>query len=104
MAILPSRALCIISEYSRPITRPDWRQSKPIITTFQLYQYVLENQTKLSPLLYKLFMNIYQTWWFCLYASIRNYGIDDIYQKYDISHEDLMKIDGVQYALNIYLK
>jgi hypothetical protein len=35
--VLPSRALQIISEYSKPMTRPDWRQSKPIITTYYLY-------------------------------------------------------------------
>jgi len=38
---LPSRALLLISEYSKPITRPDWRDSKPIITKYQLYLYVI---------------------------------------------------------------
>ena len=103
--MLPSIALRLISEYSKPGTRPDWRQSKPIITTFKLYKHVLENQTKLSPLLYKLYMHIYQTWWFKIYAFIRSFGIEeDIYQRYDINHENLMKIDGVQEALDKYLK
>jgi hypothetical protein len=103
MAVLPERALSIINEYSRSLTRPDWRQSKPIITTFQLYKHILENQTKLAPLLYKLFLNIYQTQWFTIYALVRSHGTKDIYQQYDISHEALMKIDGVQYALDNYL-
>ena len=34
---LPCRALLLIREYSRPLTRPDWRQSKPIISTYHLY-------------------------------------------------------------------
>ena len=34
---LPCRALYLIREYSKPLTRPDWRHSKPIITTFRLY-------------------------------------------------------------------
>ena len=34
---LPCRALQIIREYAKPRTRPDWRQSKPIITTYHLY-------------------------------------------------------------------
>jgi hypothetical protein len=38
---LPSRALYLIREYSKPITRPDWRDSKPIITKYQLYLYVI---------------------------------------------------------------
>jgi len=35
---LPCRALDLIREYSRPMTRPDWRDSKPIITPHQLVQ------------------------------------------------------------------
>ncbi len=34
---LPSRALILIHEYSQPMTRPNWRKSKPIITTYHLY-------------------------------------------------------------------
>jgi hypothetical protein len=34
---LPFRALLLIREYSQPITRPNWRKSKPIITTYHLY-------------------------------------------------------------------
>ena len=38
---LPSRVLLLISEYSKPMTRPDWRKSKPIITKYQLYLYAM---------------------------------------------------------------
>jgi hypothetical protein len=34
---LPNRALLIIREYSKPRTRFNWRQSKPIITCYRLY-------------------------------------------------------------------
>ena len=34
---LPIRAVHLISEYSKPLTRPDWRKSLPIVTTFRLY-------------------------------------------------------------------
>ena len=38
---LPSRTLLLISEYSKPMTRPDWRESKPIITKYQLCLYLV---------------------------------------------------------------
>ena len=38
---LPSHALVLIREYSKPITRPDWRDSKPLITRYQLYLYAM---------------------------------------------------------------
>jgi hypothetical protein len=100
--MLPSNAVCLIREYSKPVTRPDWRQSKPIVTTYQLYKIVVETQTKLSPLMYKLFMNIYQTWWFGLFACIRFHGLKFVFERYDISHKNLMQIDGVQDALDFY--
>ena len=38
--MLPCRALTLIHEYSRPLTRPDWKKSKPVITTYKLYLHV----------------------------------------------------------------
>ena len=101
---LPSRAICLIREYSRPVTRPDWRKSKPIITTFQLYQIVQNTPTFLKPLIYNLYMNISQSWWFDLYACIRFNGLNNVFQRYDMSLETLMKIDGIQDALTFYLR
>ena len=40
---LPNRALLLINEYSKPLTRPDWRKSKPLITTYLLYLYEITN-------------------------------------------------------------
>ena len=71
---LPSRALLLIREYSKPLTRPDWRQSKPIITTYRLYLIVIQNY---SDLYYNLLTNIWFTDWYILYTYIKNYGIDD---------------------------
>ena len=34
---LPSDVFALIRDYSLPITRPNWRQSKPILSTYQLY-------------------------------------------------------------------
>ena len=36
---LPNRALLLIRDYSRPMTRPNWRESTPIISVYKLYQH-----------------------------------------------------------------
>jgi len=67
---LPSRALLLIGEYSKPLTRSDWRESKPIITTYSLYQRVNyltnfnHNRPSKYSLEYKLLCNILQTDWY----------------------------------------
>ena len=37
--VLPLRALSLISEYSKPITRPEWRRSIPIISPYDLMEF-----------------------------------------------------------------
>ena len=45
---LPCRALCLIHEYSRPMTRPDWRKSKPIVETYSLFISVINEYSALN--------------------------------------------------------
>ena len=70
---LPCRALLLIHDYSRPMTRPDWRKSKPIISTYRLYlkvQYCYNSDLK--KLLYRTILhNIYNTDWYYVYYYIR---------------------------------
>ena len=94
---LPSRALLLINEYSKPLTRPDWRNSKPIVTTFYLYKMVQNTSTFLTPLIYGMYINLMQTQWYGLYVYVRFNGLN---RKFD---ESIMKIDGIQDALRFYL-
>jgi hypothetical protein len=71
---LPCRAVYLIREYSKPITRVDWRQSKPLTTTYQLYNNTLVRD---GLLMAYLLMNIIDTEWYYLsmrqkYNSIEN--------------------------------
>jgi hypothetical protein len=61
---LPSRALLLINEYSKPMTRPNWRKSKPLTTTYQLYNNTLIRD---GLLMAYLLMNIVDTDWYYLY-------------------------------------
>ena len=59
--VLPSRALSLISEYSKPMTRPDWRKSKPIVETYCLFVIVINDY---SPLGDYILSNICLTDWY----------------------------------------
>ena len=75
---LPSRALLLIHDYSLPITRSDWRESIPIITTRCLYSHVSYlnnyNCNHYSPpkyvLDYNLLCNILETDWYHRYKHV----------------------------------
>jgi hypothetical protein len=52
---LPYNVLRLIHEYSKPLTRTDWRKSKPIITSFYIYKMVQNTPIFLSPLIYEYY-------------------------------------------------
>ena len=62
--MLPLRALSLISEYSKPMTKPNWRKSRPLTTPYQLYNNTL---IRSGLLMYKLLMNIIETDWYNLH-------------------------------------
>ena len=93
---LPYHALRLISEYSKPMTRPDWRNSKPIITSFYIYKMVQTTPVFLTPLIYGLYMNIMKTEWYGLFIYVRKYGLNGM-------DDYLMKINGIDDALTFYV-
>ena len=76
---LPIRAINLISEYSKPLTRPDWRKSLPIVTTFRLY---LTISPPTSELEYIILKNIKHTEWYKMYYYIHQfkYFNEDFYR------------------------
>ena len=106
---LPCRALSLIREYSKPLTRPDWRKSKPIITIFKLYRklYIRRNEEGTSERLIKaidkLLTRIERTDWFWTYETIKNNGLDCYYllhlSKYGYEQNiNVRDIDGINFA------
>ena len=69
---LPPRAVRLINEYSKPLTRPNWRKSLPIVTTFRLY---LTISPPTSELEYIVLKNIKETEWYKMYYYIHQYGV-----------------------------
>lgn len=95
---LPNRVLLLINEYSRPMTKPDWRKSKPIITTFRLYlhvKYILFTPV-ISPTkrLHSMMLNnICDTEWYNVYVYIRYHGLKTYLREY--SDYNMLNADGI---------
>jgi hypothetical protein len=109
---LPCRALSLIREYSRPLTRPDWRKSKPIITTYKLLLEICSNKKenrRRMRLLKTILKNIKKTNWFWIYNHIKYFGLRDFYimyyEKYGVKYynrNNICKIDGIEFAIQYY--
>ena len=96
---LPSRALHLISEYSKPVTNPEWRYSRPIITTFRLYLTLFSRDTLLKKI---ILSNILHTNWFEMYLYIKHNGLDKYCCVFDKDYDDTYDIDGVYEAMIHY--
>jgi hypothetical protein len=102
---LPNRALLLINEYSKPITRPDWRKSKPIITTYCLYlivktfSYKKLDVSSLDRLYLCISCNITDTDWYDVYVSISFYGLNNYLERHD-TH--MTNADGIKDAIQYY--
>jgi len=103
---LPVRALHLVQEYSRPLTRPDWRKSKPIITTYKLYcEYRRREMVQGKRNIILLLDNIEHTDWFWIYNIIQLFGLERFYIKYFKKYgyeANLKNIDGVKQAIEKY--
>jgi hypothetical protein len=105
--MLPSRALLLIHEFSRPMTRPDWRKSRPIITTYRLYIRVqhLYNylfKSELKKLLYRTILhNIYQTDWYYAFYYIKYHGLSTYTRDY-LNTTRIINMEGIEEATYYY--
>ena len=92
--MLPSRALLLINEYSKPLTRPDWRQYKPILSVYDLYRVVYASWDE-DDLHYKIYRNIKNTYWYDIYWCIKIHGVYMCCSRYNITRGDITKL-GIQ--------
>lgn len=96
---LPSRAIKLIREYSRPISNPNWRQSKPIITTYKLYTHIikLKSDKKLHDI---ILYHITYTDWYRAFEYIKYYGLDKyINRVVREEYRNMLKADGIKEAI-----
>ena len=102
LCVLPLRVLNIIKEYSRPITRSNWRQSKPIILTYQLYLKCRVNNEYKFKLFCIIIDNIQRTNWYYMYMFIINKGIHRYCHFHNIRYSTIINLDGIKEAIYMY--
>jgi hypothetical protein len=95
--VLPNRALLLIHDYSRPMTHPDWRKSKPIISTYRLYTRVIVLKNLHTIILH----NIYQTDWYYAFYYIKYHGLSTYARDY-LNTTRVINMEGIEEAIYYY--
>uniref|UniRef100_A0A6C0JKJ1 Uncharacterized protein n=1 Tax=viral metagenome TaxID=1070528 RepID=A0A6C0JKJ1_9ZZZZ len=98
--VLPSNVLRLISEYSKPLTRPNWRTLRKM-TSYKLYNISMNVIRKKVNLVLIFQENIKDTLWYKLYGFTQCWGIEQTSRNYEISVYELLKIDGIAEAIEI---
>ena len=97
--VLPSRALLLIHDYSRPMTRGNWRKSIPIISTYRLYtrvQYLFNVRKNLHTI---ILHKIYQTDWYYAFCYIKYHGLSTYT---NLNTTMVINMEGIEEALYYY--
>jgi len=102
LCVLPLRVLNIIKEYSRPLTKSNWRQSKPIISTYQLYLTCRINNEYKFKLFCIIIDNIQRTDWYYVYIFIKNKGIHRYCYYHNVCDSTIVNLDGITEAVYLY--
>ena len=102
---LPPELVRIISEYSKPCTRPNWRKSKPIISTYKLYMLSRENIVNFRRHL-RLLKNITDTEWFYAYKTILEFGLEHYRNQYPVNQRKsihaILDMEGIPEAIILH--
>ena len=105
---LPSHALPT-HDYSLPMTSPDWRQSKPIISTYHLYHIIKKRKLNTyKPIYYMILNNIEDTDWYYTCNYIQKYGLNNYYDEYfrqycvNSNVHNVCAIEGVMDAIHTF--
>ena len=110
-SLLPLRALTLIREYSKPLTRPDWRQLKPLVSSYGIYLHTRPLIFPTVPIKIKFYhlckiimRNIMQTDWYNLYIVIQHIGIYNTALQYNLPYKKISQIEGLLEADKYYKK
>ena len=101
MKFLPSNALRLISEYSKPVTRPDWRTLR-ILAIYDIYLHVYCSLKMQTPLMELIFLNIEKTAWYKMYSTIKLFGLHKASIILNMSTHKMLKIKGTSQAVTFH--
>jgi len=92
---LPTRAVALIREYSKPLTRPDWRTLHKI-SNYDLFYHISHSDYTVKDI---IMSNIRETDWYKMYLFIEVWGIETAAVRYNMPTYDLININGMRYAV-----
>ena len=101
---LPDDVLSIIREYSKPLTRPNWRTLRPLSSRLfyhELYT-ILCNSSIPFGVYKRVFTNVLQSQWGETYLYIRLWGISEASIHFKTTIDALYKLRDMEYAQHYY--
>jgi hypothetical protein len=103
--LLPIVALNLIREYSKPVTRPDWRTFDRIMSIENFMFNIQYNFCVFHSPLYSLVLqNMYSSEFYISYQHIYNWGIDSYINVYGGNKKVLLSNKLLNHQQNLYLK
>ena len=99
--VLPLRVLTLIREYSKSVTRYDWRKLH-IMTNYDLFKSInlCITQNKMDNKLgYIVCNNMNNSVWWHMYDYIETWGLINATRYFHLSKDEIMKIDGMHHAI-----
>ena len=104
--VLPTRVLHIINEYSKPITRPDWRTIKKL-SQYRLFLDISHNVYK-KRIFYNAYKSMESTDWFYKLNYISRLGIESYIHAHSQDNDnlitELLQMEGIRHAQKIYIE
>jgi hypothetical protein len=97
--MFPSNVVRLIHEYSKPVTRPDWR------TLHKMTNYNLYNSINTSIFIHNVDLviiilnNMRSNLWREIFTFIEVFGLEKTSEHYNIDKDELLKMDGMQEAI-----
>lgn len=103
LRLLPLRALHLISEYSKPLTRPDWRTFNPLIP-IEEYIYTIRYglSIKNTNLLNLVSTNMAESDFYKAFEHIYFFGIDSYILKYELNKKDVLSNKKIYHQNELY--
>ena len=104
MRLLPNRVLKLINEFSKPVTRPDWRTFERIMS---IENFMFNIQYKFcvfhTPIYSLVLNNMYTSEFYISYQHIYNWGVDSYINVYGGNKNVLLSNNLLKHQQNLYL-
>ncbi len=101
---MPINVIRIIKEYSKPLTRPDWRTIRNL-TQYRLFLDI-KNDICNKSLYFNAYKSMEKTDWFYTLNYISRLGIESYIHSHNKTDDisELLKIEGIRHAQKVYIE